>query len=127
MSRIQRDTVGALIEELKATVGHHGMCVGADEGFHELCEIQKIKTVGHPPEAPQLRAVDCEPDEIRTPRPYIERNREIVKSVVVLIGAPRELIEPRILRGHGTWSTIHHAMGQIPVYVVKANGTTQRR
>lgn len=127
MAQIQRNTLRDLLKELNPDEGHHGDCVGADEGFHELCIEQGIHTVGHPPESPMFRAY-CSTDETRQERAYIGRNRNIVREVDVLIGCPKELREPSMLRGHGTWSTIRYAiMKRIQVYTILPNGKIEKR
>lgn len=95
---------------------HHGCCVGADVNAHyEACDLG-IPIVYHPP-TDTSRAVDLRSFEgtWRKPKPYLERNHDIVDETDVLIACPYELEE--VLRS-GTWATIHYArkVGK-PVYV----------
>lgn len=84
---------------------HHGDCVGADA---EACEIAKnlgFWRVSHPPTNPNKRAF-CEYDEIHMPKPYLERNRDIVDASERLYATPFEFNNK--LRS-GTWYTYRYA------------------
>lgn len=105
----QKEGVVWILDHFRATEGHHGDCVGADAEFHELCRTNSVRTmIGHPPTNPKLRAF-CEFDEEREPRPYLERNRDIVFEAELMIGCPKEYKEVVRARGQGTWSTIRYA------------------
>ncbi len=89
---------------------HHGDCIGADSHFHaimmkflkhEACNLIYI----HPPEDESKRAW-CYSKHILIPKPYIERNHDIVDAVDILIAAPKERYE--VLRS-GTWATVRYA------------------
>lgn len=101
---------------------HHGDCIGADEQFHQFCRNSTLiapKIVSHPPTDNTLRA-RCTADEIRYPKPFLERNKDIVRESNVLIAAPSGRIEQ--LRS-GTWSTVRFARKQgIPVVLVYPEG-----
>ena len=43
------------------------------------------------------------------PRPYLERNRDIVRACDRLVGCPKETVEPSPGRDQGTWSTVRYA------------------
>ena len=119
---------------------HHGDCVGADAEFHYYAWRYGGHIVVHPPTDPRLRAfvherptdgdaVLWEPSYIlREPRPYLDRNRDIVDETDRLIACPREWPISREfwadMKG-GTWHTIRYAIKQgKPVTVVFANGST---
>ena len=59
--------------------------------------------------------------DIRTPRPYLSRNKDIVRETDMLIATPAEAEEQR---RSGTWSTIRFArkLGK-PVFVIWPDGT----
>lgn len=86
---------------------HHGDCVGADCTAHDLaCEVG-YRPIIHPPENPVKRAwCKAAPEDIREPKPYLDRNKDIVAESDAMIAAPGEKDEQ--LRS-GTWSTIRHA------------------
>ena len=86
---------------------HHGDCIGADYEFHKLCRLKSAHTmiVLHPPINPKKRAF-CNGDLIVNPKPYLERNKDIVNRCDLLIAVPGEKKEQ--LRS-GTWSTIRYA------------------
>lgn len=86
---------------------HHGDCVGVDAEAHEAATNLGYVTVSHPPQDSRLRAW-CEADVTMPPKPYMDRNRDIVKAVSVLIVVPEgtEADHPR----SGTWATYRMAV-----------------
>lgn len=84
---------------------HHGDCVGADAAAHVLAQAFRCYIVVHPPTEDRFRAF-CNGDEEREPKPYLVRNKDIVKETSRLIACPKELTEQRI---GGTWSTVRYA------------------
>jgi hypothetical protein len=98
------DRLRALLIEWGASELHHGDCVGFDAQAHEVAVSLGIRTVIHPPENPKARAF-CEGDEVRSPLPYLDRNKNIVRETERMIAAPRG---PEELRS-GTWSTVRFA------------------
>jgi hypothetical protein len=87
---------------------HHGDCVGADAEAHKIAHEYGCKIVIHPPADDSYRAW-CKEGKILAPKKYIDRNHDIVDSVSLMIGAPETDEPPAVLRGAGTWSTIHYA------------------
>ena len=93
---------------------HHGDCVGADSEVHDLAIALGIPLIVHPPVEPSNRAFrDVHRDSLsRTrevtilePKPYLERNHDIVDATDVLIAAPSGEEQLR----SGTWATIRYA------------------
>ncbi len=74
----------------------------------------------HPPSNDRVRAWKGSPD-IRAPKRYLTRNKDIVRETDILIAAPAE-IEEQIRSG--TWSTVRYArkLGK-PVFVILPDGT----
>lgn len=107
MNEFQMDAVRDFLEfhYLEITEVHHGDCVGADEQFHRLAETMGIRVVLHPPILTRNRAF-CSADETLDPKPYLERNHDIVDATDYLIAVPKEVEE--ILRS-GTWATYRYA------------------
>lgn len=100
---------------------HLGDCIGADtEAYWLATDELNWYRVGHIPDNDSKRAF-LDYDELREPRPYLERNRDIVDESVRLFATPNEHRDR--LRG-GTWSTVRHArrLG-IPIYIVLPDGT----
>lgn len=84
---------------------HHGDCIGADEVAHYIAKSLGIYVVGHPPTNPKKRAF-CDCDEWRDPKPYLDRNHDIVNETVAMVATPKSREEE--LRS-GTWATIRYA------------------
>lgn len=91
---------------LDAVEVHHGMCVGADDEFHNMVRnlYPAIRIVGHPPEDRKFFA-PAECDVMWSPKPYLERNKNIVHKCDVLIACPNGPEKQR----SGTWATIRAA------------------
>lgn len=84
---------------------HHGDCVGADRGAHEIARHLGLLVKAHPPIATRLRAF-CTADICAKPRPYLERDQNIVDETEALIATPKTA-QPQL--GSGTWATINMA------------------
>jgi hypothetical protein len=93
----------------RAAEAHHGDCVGADAEFHELCLELHVPVIIHPPDNDRHRAFCRDALEVLPPKPYLERNMDIVDASEVLVAAPKERDRPVSLRGQGTWWTIGYA------------------
>lgn len=104
---------------------HHGDCIGADD---QACRIALELGGGyliicHPPNIDAKRAYTPH-DYVRTPKHYLERNKDIVSESDVLIAAPREFTEQR--RG-GTWFTVRRAREwKVPVVLITPDGKVSR-
>lgn len=83
---------------------HHGDCIGADAEFHVICVDAERWTIGHPPIKTVKRAF-CLFDELREPKDYLVRNKDIVNEADFMIIVPRGFVEE--LRS-GTWSTARY-------------------
>ena len=109
MTEVQLDTVRSVLWQLRYHPSqpklHHGDCVGADEQADALAEELDIYRVAHPGPQPKTRAY-CEASEIREPRPFLTRNRDIVEETEVLLAAPGTDHE---VRRSGTWATVRYA------------------
>lgn len=81
---------------------HHGDCVGVDAQAHELASHWGLVTVAHPPTVSRLRAY-CKADIIHYPKPYLQRNRDIVNAVQFLIVVPSGAEDQQARSG--TWAT----------------------
>jgi len=99
-----------VVQELAPTEWHHGCCIGADsESVDVVWEYAKsAKIVAHPPEKKGKMSYEALhiSHEKRKPRPYLERNRDIVNEVEVLVACPDGEDEEL---WSGTWATIRAA------------------
>ena len=85
---------------------HIGDCIGADKDFYTMSlAIPNVKRIGHIPDNDSKRAF-CGYDQEWIPKPYLDRNHDIVDESDYLIATPGENKEQ--LRS-GTWATIRYA------------------
>lgn len=127
MTKPQLATVCSLLGVVGVDEGHHGDCVGGDAQFHGLC-MGRVPVVIHPPANARLRAWCKGAFRVEQAKPFLERNKDIVRESTVLIGAPKEMHEPNTIVGSGTWSTIRYGWSRaIPVYVVLPDGELYER
>lgn len=91
---------------------YHGDCLGADTDFHKLCVDFKNNNTTEmvitimPPDKNVMRGFN-NGDILMKPKPYLERNNDIVINSDIIIGCPLDK-NNEILRS-GTWSTIRKA------------------
>lgn len=107
MTKYQREEFLMWLDKrLPFKTAHHGQCRGADAEFHDIMIEQGVDVIIHPP-IDGTYCAEC-PDAvwIKTPKPYLERNHDIVKESDILVAFPRTDTEQ--LRS-GTWSTIRYA------------------
>ncbi len=122
MTNKQKQSVRRLLATEVDFTLHHGDCIGADAEADEIAkEIGEDNTVIHPPEISAKRAF-CSSTNIKDPKPYLERNHDIVDDSEYLIATPGTTEE--VLRS-GTWATIRYARKQQKhVAIVYPDGTT---
>jgi len=107
----------ALEERLKALLAdgfdefHHGLCIGADEQAARIAKRLGFRVVAHPglirdPKNMKYRSEFAENDETRPEKPTIERDRDIVDEVELMLATPPTREE--LLRS-GTWTTVRYA------------------
>lgn len=108
-------------------IAHHGDCTGADAQFDSIvkCFGRCRGIVYHIPDNDSKRAfcmknVPPHLSDVRQPKPYLERNKDIVNECLFLIATPKE--EAMQVRS-GTWSTYRYAAEQKkPRHLVLPNG-----
>jgi hypothetical protein len=107
---------------------HHGDCTGADVEVHMFCVALGIPVHIHPPEDEKYRAfcifqtgsIEC---TIYEPKPFLERDWNIVSKSGYLIACPKQDREPPDRRGSGTWTTVGYAREQHkPVVLLYPDG-----
>jgi hypothetical protein len=76
----------------------------------------------HPPTNEKYRALKKSPF-INDPRPYLDRNKDIVDASHMLIAIPNS---PKEEERSGTWSTIRYAQKKgVPVMLIYPDGSTE--
>jgi len=105
MTERQKIAVRDLLASYAGAILHHGDAVGADAEAHDIALALGCAIVIHPPAIETQRAFKTAV-EIRAAKPYLVRNKDIVRETALLIAAPAEPIEQ--LRS-GTWSTVRYA------------------
>jgi hypothetical protein len=123
MTERQRQALSCVLDELHASAFHHGDCIGADAETHDIAAAMGCEIVIHPPVTETKRAWKPAP-QIHAPKPYLDRNRDIVRATEMLVAAPAQDIEQ--LRS-GTWSTVRFA-GKVgrPVWVILPSGDVRK-
>ena len=109
MTKKQKTVLTSLVITLNPHEFHDGDCDGADEEAHDI--VRKVigcRMIGHPPNNDKARA-HCKYDMNFLPKPYLERNRDIVNDVDHMVATPDTMKEKE--RG-GTWYTIRYARKQ---------------
>ena len=106
MSQHQKEQFVIKLFDLDLTEFHHGDCKGADAEAHDIVRefFPNVKIVIHPPEKTYTQAFK-QGDFSHPVKPYIMRDRDIVRDSDYLIGAP---LDKEVLRS-GTWTTIRYA------------------
>jgi len=118
ISAAQKERLYALLER-HALVLHHGDCLGADATAHAMAQQLLIDVVVHPPTNPKARAW-CMSLDILPPKPYLERNHDIVDASRLLLAFPATYKQQ--VRS-GTWATIRYGLKVgCPTIVVLPNG-----
>lgn len=100
----------------------HGGCHGADRDADCIAEDiigQKNRIHIRPGDKKQYRYWVANRDRLNvfSPKPYLERNKQIVDDSDVLVAAPSSLEEQ--FKGSGTWATIRYARKKgKPVFIL---------
>jgi hypothetical protein len=98
---------------LGVTEFHHGACTGADAFVHFHLQRQMVMTHVHPATDTEHSAMGFLVRHNRRvdhdPKPYAERNQDIVNASDVLIAAPRYAEKDPRSKRSGTWMTVRKA------------------
>jgi hypothetical protein len=127
MTEQQKHLIKDFIQRNKKRIDevHHGDCIGADKDFHKIARHELIPTVIHPPVNNSKRAF-CQ-GSVRDPKPYLERNQDIINECALLIATPKDFQRPDSLKGQGTWYTVTHTEKRgKKVLIVYPDGTTEQ-
>lgn len=110
---------------LQATELHHGDGFGADSEADDIARKLGVKVIVHPSTITSHRAWRSKtlPCEVLPGKPPLTRNRDIVRSVDVLLAAPST--EYEVLRS-GTWATIRYSIKQgVSVFILFPDGNIE--
>src|SRR5512138_2859946 len=123
----QKITLHATLKDYKAATLRyielrHGDCKGADADAHDIAEKLGYKIAIHPPIDKKDRAFKLASDGLEfPPKPYLDRNKDIVKYSEVLIACPKS---PQEELRSGTWATVRFARIQkCPTIIIYPDGT----
>lgn len=120
----QLESLRLILLDCAASEFHHGDCIGADAQAAEIAsELVPAESVEvHPPDNDVLRAFAIrDGNRVRVPRPYRERNKDIVDASDALVAMPNGYEEAQ---WSGTWQTIRYARTQaIPIFIIWPDGT----
>jgi predicted Rossmann fold nucleotide-binding protein DprA/Smf involved in DNA uptake len=106
MNSTQRENLAYLLRNASGkNEFHHGDCIGADAEAHELALDNGIAVILHPPENSTRREFCQGHVHEEAPKPYIERNHDIVDACEVLVATP----SGEEVQRSGTWATIRYA------------------
>lgn len=111
-------------ESTWSTTFHHGDCIGADATADALARALDLRIHIHPPLI-RTKQANCwrKGDTRSRPKPYLNRNHDIVQASKLLIATPSG---PEKLRS-GTWATIRRARYKgIPITIIWPDGTVTR-
>ena len=120
MSTSQVVAVDDYLSNLAIQELHHGDCVGADHDADRIAAANGLKRIAHPPSDNRLRAY-CDAEVVLEPKPYLDRNRDIVDACDHLIATPAETTPQT--KG-GTWYTVRYARDNgKPVTIIWPDGS----
>lgn len=117
MSGAQKEALFQVFDKYYGSEFHHGDCWGADAEAHDIAIHYNMRIHIHPPSDEKARAFKTL-KVVRTsmPKPYLQRNHDIVDSCDILIAAPHT--DKEILRS-GTWATVRYARRKnVPVILL---------
>jgi hypothetical protein len=130
MTPMQLLKVAQFIANNPITASRSGDCIGADNEFLQLIQLANtnksypaITTHGHIPSNDSKRAFG-KYDVTYPPKPYLDRNHDIVDGSDVMIATPKENEEQK---RSGTWATIRDSRKKgKKLVVIFPDGTTKK-
>lgn len=127
ISAHQVDSLESVLKELMPIAEfHHGDCIVADSVAHVFADVMGITIIVHPPINDMYRAHNSgTTTTIMEPKPYLERNHDIVDAIDLLIACPKDGVER--MRS-GTWATVRYARTKgIPVAIIYPSGEVHKK
>lgn len=103
---------------------HYGMCVGADTEAVRTLEsnysLDGREIIGHPPTDVTYYLQNDLATKICEPKPFLDRNKDIVKKADILFACP----DKKEFTRSGTWSTVRYARKcGIPIVIIMPDGS----
>jgi hypothetical protein len=124
MTKQQKRTFRKLLIENGVTELHHGDCIGSDADAHLIAKTMGLSIVKHPPVDDKKRAY-CKGGRELPAKPYLPRNKDIVKASSIMFATPRSFNE--VVRS-GTWSTVRFAVDKkVKMLVIYPDGSVVDR
>lgn len=126
MTPEQTRAVTDILRRVKAHEIHHGGCRGADEQVHLIAKAMGLEIVVRPMKDAGVNAgMYHGASMIYAPKKPLERNRDIIRAVELMVATPRSYTRPASLRGEGTWTTISYAIDEFrrETHIVYPDGT----
>ncbi len=119
----QSEQIIKILNNYSNIIVSHGDCIGSDTDFHNICvkykesnPDKKIQIHIFPPDKSVLKAFN-KGDMIMNPKPYLERNLDIILNSSILIGCPIDKNKEEL--HSGTWSTIRKAIKhKLQIYIL---------
>ena len=105
MSEDQAIKLMSILKDLEPSELHHGDCVGADAQANIIALSLGIPIILHPPTNSTNRAYCYGASESRPPKPYLERNWDMVTECDTVVATPAGPVE---MRRSGTWATVRY-------------------
>lgn len=87
---------------------HHGRCRGSDVQAAGVAQRIGFRTIGHPGDNLSWQETSWVDFQVRSAKPNLLRNRDIVDEGLLLIATPNTARVPQRRLG-GTWSTVRYA------------------
>lgn len=115
MTPQQRIKIKKILTKTQPKELHHGDCIGADEQVHNIATDLAIPIWVHPPNNDKKRAFCTLSKYQSQPKPYLERNKDIVNASNLMLFTPKDYIEQK---RSGTWSTIRYARKQKKNHII---------
>lgn len=120
MTAKQASVLEELMKKEGVTELHHGDCIGADARADTIAHKIGAEVVIHPPTKADKRAYCEGAKKVHEPKPYLDRNKDIVNDSKILFATPGEASQ--VLRS-GTWSTVRFGIkNKKKVFVIKPDG-----
>lgn len=120
LTELQKGLLSFLLSRWDVDEFHHGDCIGADEQAAVIAiAVSGAAEFVHPPTNPRFRAnrPDSSITIVYEPKPYLDRNHDIVDDTDILVACPASIIHDKCR--HGTCATVRYAMDKgSPVEVI---------
>jgi hypothetical protein len=121
----QNRVVASLIQELQPSEAHHGDSIGCEAQFHVLCVAQRVPTVLHPSETPNVRANSRGARLVLPEKPHLERARDVIDASDVVVICVQEEKGERLHSGNWAAARMCRRIKK-PFVIVRPSGKVQK-